>query len=144
MARFQTVIKKARFSYSGISPQQMQSIAQVLADDIRSRILRAEDAFDNPAPTLKNGNKGKGYQTYKARRNPPAIRNWQYTGRTLRSLKVLQANQNRALIGFTDPHSNMVAAVNNRRWRQFGVSPRNRRTLIEAYRNTRRLSVVAA
>jgi hypothetical protein len=38
MARFQTVIKSARFVYSPYTATEMQGFAQVLADSIRARI----------------------------------------------------------------------------------------------------------
>jgi hypothetical protein len=38
MARFQTVIKRARFVYSPYTAIEMQGFAQVLADSIRARI----------------------------------------------------------------------------------------------------------
>ena len=43
MARFQTVLKRARFVYSPYTATEMQGFAQVLADSIRARIQsRAE------------------------------------------------------------------------------------------------------
>lgn len=139
MPKFKTVVRKARFSYSGIQAQQMANIAQAVANDIKARILRAEDVHDVAAPALKRrvGANGvdRGYAAYKAKKHPPAIRNWSYTGHLLGSLKVLRADENRAVIGFTDAYSNRVAAINNRRWRQFGMSPSNWEVLLKAFRN---------
>jgi hypothetical protein len=121
MARaFETTIKRARFDVSGYEPIRMAEIADKLGQSIIGRIVAGQDVHDAPAPALK-----EGYAKWKARKHPPAIRNWQFTGRTLRSFKTLTATDNRAILGFTDRESNMRAAINNRRARQFGVSPFN-------------------
>jgi hypothetical protein len=153
MARFQTKLikSKARFEVKPLSAQQMLAIAQPVRDDIEQRILRAETVTDSPAPPLSqkrrlrkgrqfeaytevNIGSDRGYTAWKSKRYPPAIRNWRLTGRTLRSMKVLSVQENKAVIGFTDSVSNFRAYINNRRSRQFGVSPRNQKTLIEKYR----------
>lgn len=125
MAKFKTVVRKARFAAPGYRPEQMIAIAQATADDIRVRIMRAQDVNDGIAPGLK-----AAYAKRKSQRGGNPIRDWFLTGRTLRSLKVLSAAQNRAVIGFTDAVSNFRAALNNRRWRQFGISPTNRQALV--------------
>lgn len=130
MAKFQTVIRKARFSVPGYQPQQMVAMAQALTDDMRLRIMRGQDVNDSIAPGLK-----AAYAKRKARRGGNPIRDWFLTGRTLRSLKVLSAAPNRAVIGFTDAVSNFRAALNNRRWRQFGVSPTNRQAFSRELHN---------
>lgn len=132
--RFQTKIirSRARFEIKPLSAQQMIAIAQPVRDDIEQRILRGETVYDAAAPPLK-----PGYARAKSRKAPPALRNWRWTGRTLRSMKVLSAQENKAVIGFTDSVANFRAYLNNRRSRQFGVSPRNQKTLIEKYREQR-------
>ena len=132
MAKFQTKIirSKARFVVTGYKPEQMASLGQSLIDyAIKPRLARAEDIYDAPAPALK-----PNYAKFKQRRSPPAIRNWQLTGRLLRSMKVLRAAQNKAVIGFTDAATNLRAFLNNRRARQFGVSPKDRQILVQALR----------
>ncbi|MEO8715633.1 MAG: hypothetical protein ABI369_11525 [Acetobacteraceae bacterium] len=57
------------------------------------------------------------------------IRDWVWTGRTMRSLKVKGASENAATIGFVDPNADRVAHVNNLRERQFGISPKDRSAL---------------
>ncbi len=57
------------------------------------------------------------------------IRDWVWTGRTMRSLKVKSANENQAVVGFVDPTADRVAHVNNLREKQFGVSPKDRQML---------------
>ena len=46
MARFQTVIKSARFVYSPYTAIEMQGFAQVLADSIRARIQSGQNDSD--------------------------------------------------------------------------------------------------
>jgi len=52
MARFQTVIKSARFVYSPYTATEMQSFAQVLADSIRTRIQSGQNIYDQSAAGL--------------------------------------------------------------------------------------------
>jgi hypothetical protein len=129
--RFEPVIKRARFEVPGYSPQQMIAIANPVAKSVGDRILSALDLNDTPALPLK-----PGYSKWKARKYPPAVRNWSVTGVTLRSLKTLEATHNRAVIGFTSGWSkktkkgtittNAIVAINQSRQRQFGLSPRDR------------------
>jgi len=103
MARFQTVIKHARFVYSRYTATEMQGFAQVLADSIRARIQSGRNIYDQAAAPLKPGLSGRrGYPDYKSARGLKPIRDWTWSGHTLRCLKVLTANENRAAIGFLD------------------------------------------
>jgi hypothetical protein len=121
MARFQTVIKHARFVYSPYSATEMQGFAQVLADSIRARIQSGRNIYDQAAAPLKPGLSGRrGYPEYKAARGLQSIRDWTWSGHTLRCLKVLTANENRAAIGFLDETlpgrrmtASQIAAFNN-------------------------------
>jgi hypothetical protein len=89
----------------------------------------------------------RGYASYKRRfklnngasvssfdpMNPRAhgeVRDWHLTGRTLRAMRVLSASAGKAVIGFSDPVANMRAVINNRRHRQFGVSPKDQQILL--------------
>lgn len=129
MARFQTVVRQARFSLNPFTPDQMVRIAQRLSGSVVDRISHGLTVDDSPARELSRGYL-KAKQRYAAGVDP--VRNWIYTGRTLRSLKVLTATQNRAVIGFSDAVAASRAFFNNRRQRQFGVSPRDRQALVEA------------
>jgi len=53
MARFQTVIKSARFVYSPYTAIEMQGFAQVLADSIRARIQSGQNINDQAVAPLK-------------------------------------------------------------------------------------------
>ena len=140
MQRFQTVVRKARFVYSPYTSEEMQGFAQILADAIKKRIQSGLNIYDQPAASLKPGKSGhRGYPDYKSARGIDPIRNWTWTGHTLRCLKVLSVNENRAAIGFLDETfpgrsktANQIAFYNNRRERQWGVSPGDRAIVIAA------------
>lgn len=140
MPQFQTVIRKARFVYSPYTAQGMQGFADVLATAIRSRIQSGQNIYDQAAAPLKPGQSGRrGYPDFKTARGIEPIRNWTWTGHTLRCLKVLSVNENRAAIGFLDEAfpgrsqtASQIAFFNNRRERQWGVSPRDREIVIAA------------
>ena len=55
MARFQTIIKSARFVYSPYTATEMQGFGQVLADSIRARIQSGQNIYDQAAAPLKPG-----------------------------------------------------------------------------------------
>jgi hypothetical protein len=141
MARFQTVIKSARFVFSPYTATEMQAFGQVLADSIRARIQSGQNIYDQAAAPLKPGQSGRrGYPDYKSARGLKPIRNWTWSGHTLRCLKVLTANENRAAIGFLDEAlsgrrqtASQIAAFNNRREAQWGVSPHDRRVVLAAF-----------
>ena len=135
--RFKAKISRARFVVSPFSAQQMVELGQVAVDSIKARLERAENIYDQPAKPLSEGRRGTGYRRYKARKAPPAIRNWRLTGRTLRGMNVLRANENRAVIGFSDPVAAMRAVVNQKRERQFGLSPVNWKDILAAVRQIR-------
>ena len=100
----------------------------LIKNAILPRVRNALTVYDTAAPALR-----PAYAKAKSKRAPPAVRNWTYTGRTLRSMKTLSSKENQAVIGFTDRESNMRAAINNARIRQFGVSPSDRRQLAREF-----------
>jgi len=103
MARFQTKVRHARFVYSPYTSDEMLGFGQLLADTIRARIQSGQNIYDQAAAPLKPGRPGRrGYPDFKAARGLKPIRDWTWTGHTLRCLKVLTANENRAVIGFLD------------------------------------------
>ena len=127
---FQAKITRARFVLGPFTAEDMQTIGGVLVDSISGRIRKAVNVNDDPAKVLKPGRNGRrGYPDYKAARGLQPLRDWVWTGRTMRSLKVKSANENRVVIGFVDPNADRVAHVNNLRERQFGVSPKDRSAL---------------
>ncbi len=127
---FQTKITRARWVLGPFTAEDMQTIGNVLVDSISARIRKAVNVNDAAARPLKPGRNGhRGYPEYKAARGLQPFRDWFWTGRTMRSLKVKSASENRVVIGFVDPNADRIAHVNNLRERQFGVSPRDRLAL---------------
>lgn len=134
MAIFQTRISRARLVYSPFSSEQMAQIGEIVARSIRERIHRGETVEDTAAKPLKpgrlvNGHRLRGYPDYKIARGLQGIRDWTWTGRTMRALKVLSANENVVKIGFADPVADYRAHINNRREKAFGVSPNDHKAL---------------
>jgi hypothetical protein len=151
MPHFQTVVRRARFVYSPFTAQEMQGFAQLLADTIRARIQSGQNIYDQAAAPLKPGRSGRrGYPDYKAARGLQPIRDWTWSGHTLRCLKVLTVNENRAVIGFLDEAmpgraqtASQIAFWNNQREHQWGVSPRDRTVVVAAMIGYRPLVVAA-
>jgi len=85
-----------------------------------------------------------GYEKQKTRRGLNPIRDWTWRGRTLRSLSVKSANENRVVIGFSDPETDGIAHVNNLRERAFGVSPEDLKALTEIVLATLRTQRIVA
>lgn len=121
-SRFQPRITKAQFVVSPFTPQQMIEFANALLADVNARLGRGENVYDQPAKPLS-----ERYAKWKARKYPPAVRNLKLTGRTRRGAKVVSASENRVVIGFTDPVAEQRVERNQRRERQWGVSPANLR-----------------
>jgi hypothetical protein len=127
---FQTKITRARFVLGPFTAEDMETIGGVLVDSISTRIRKAFNVNDAPAKALKPSRNGRrGYPDYKAARGLMPVRDWMWTGRTMRSLKVKSVSENKATIGFIDPNADRIAHVNNLRERQFGVSPKDRSAL---------------
>ena len=130
-----TRYRKARFVYSGYTAREMGGFGQVLSDDIKDRMLAGIDKRDQPtAPLVEQ------YARWKKRRYPPAIRNFRKTGRSLRSLGVLRANENTAVIGLADPVAQRRASFNGEMW---GASPNNWEAVNRAIREGRPVVTVA-
>lgn len=135
--RYQTKIIKARFVHSPFTASQMAAFGQSLLDDIWDRISQAQNVYDAPALPLR-----PGYARFKKRRYGTDLRNLQATGQTRRATKVLTASQNEAVLGpLPGVHGvgkrkgilltyGQILMVNNRRERQWGVSPKNRDKIV--------------
>lgn len=132
MAEFQPKITRARFVVSPFSSEQMTTLAGVLRDSMRTRMLAGLSVSDSPAKPLT-----PKYAATKQRRGGQPVRDWKLTGKTLNSMAVLSASENRAVIGFSDPRAARIAAFNQRKERSFGVAPRDRQKLVEAVHQMR-------
>ena len=147
-SKFNPVIRRARAVAGDVTPQTMHVIATDLRNSVRSRIQRGQDVRDLPAPPLN-----PKYAARKEKRGKKGIRDWDKTGRTLRSMQVLSAGPNKAEIGFDDsaprgpkqsPPS-VVAAANNKRSQQFGTSPKDMQVAENSFRShTEPLKIVTS
>jgi hypothetical protein len=127
---FQTKITRARWVLGPFTAEDMQTIGNVVLDSISSRIRKGLNVNDAETKPLKPGRNGhRGYPDYKMARGLQPFRDWVWTGRTMRSLKVKSASENRVVIGFIDPNADRIAHVNNLREKQFGVSPKDRKNM---------------
>jgi hypothetical protein len=131
---FTTKIRRARFVVSPFSAQQMVALGTVLRDSIRTRIQHGLNVDDQAAKRLSFDRKGS-YGRQKVRAGKLPIRDWTWSGRTLGAMNVLNASENRAEIGFSDPIAAARARWNNARERQFGISPNDRVRINQAVRD---------
>ena len=130
---FQAKITRARFVLGPFTSKDMLAIGGALRDAIAKRIASGLNANDEAAKPLKPGKNGKrGYPDYKRARGLQPFRDWLWSGRTMRSLKVKRVSENQAVIGFIDPNADRIAHVNNLREKAFGVSAKDRRVLTAA------------
>jgi len=132
---FHAKITRARWVLGPFTAEDMLTIGNVLRDSIATRIGKGLNANDEQSKPLKPGRNGhRGYPDYKAARGLQPFRDWFWTGRTMRSLKVKSASENRVEIGFVDPNADRIAYVNNRREKAFGISPKDRLALAATVR----------
>ncbi|MGC4052937.1 MAG: hypothetical protein QM757_26720 [Paludibaculum sp.] len=152
MFTFETRIARARISVPFDGPV-MAKVGDAIVRTVKLRISQALDVNDNPAPPLRPGVRRKTpmissstatvfrsyYPQAKQRRNIPPLRNWRFTGKLLNSMQVLSAGPGRVVVGFVERSYNLnkgraatttqVAAINQNRWPQFGVSPNDRKAV---------------
>jgi hypothetical protein len=123
---------------SGYTPEDMIGFGTILNASIDARLSKGLDANDQPAAQLTTA-----YARYKRRIGKTGIRDWSLTGRLRRSMKVLSGAPNKAVLGFTDAITNLKAVFNNRRVRQYGVSPTDRKVLARALQTSPKKPVEA-
>lgn len=128
--RFQPVITRARFDAPGFSPEQMIQLADALNKSIQARMDRGQDIYDAAAPPLS-----PNYAKFKAKRYGSTLRDLKATGRTRRGMRTTKAGQNTATLGFVDPIALLRVKFNNKRSRQWGISPRNQQELYKAFQD---------
>lgn len=129
--KFQPVIRRARVSVPGFSADTMLRFAGILNSSIQTRLDRALDIYDSAAPPLS-----ARYGASKLKRYGVSLRDWRFTGRTRRAMRPLSAQQNKAVIGFSDPGVSVRVKKNQQRSRQYGVSPLNREDIYNAIRQS--------
>jgi hypothetical protein len=119
--RFETNVTHTRsLTLSPFSSEDMADIGEVGLKSIQSRLGRAEDLNDAPAPPLVNR-----YAMRKANRGLQAVRDWRFRGATRNSIKVKSANENQCTIGPTTSEADMIIGVQNARCPQWPVSPKD-------------------
>ena len=132
---FSTKIRHVQLTFSPFTAEQMSDIGGVVLDSIIRRIRTATNDTDSAAPPLATR-----YAEYKARqRKYPGhaqIRDWTLRGKTLRSLKVKLATEDKVVLGPIDPQSQMIIAIQNKRSHQWGVSPRDHEVMYAAIRQS--------
>lgn len=134
----QTKIRKVRVQVGAFAGEQMMQIGQPFAASIKARIERGVNVNDGPAKKL-----GKGYAIAKRKRGLSGLRDWIWTGDTLRQLQLLDVSANRGRIGFASPKADMIAHINNAKDRQFGVSPTDRKVLVDGVHEANRQAPLA-
>ena len=114
-----TKITRARFVLGPFIAEDMLFIGSAVRDSIAKRIGKGPNVNDAPAKALKAGRNGRrGYPDYKLARGLAPIRDWFWTGRTMRSLKVKSASESRVAIDFVDPKADRIAHATNLRHRR--------------------------
>jgi hypothetical protein len=133
VAIFQTKVTRARLSLSPFSSEQMMGVGNALMKSVKTRIQSGINTQGDAAKPLKGAKRGYvPYARQKQQRGLAAIRDWTWSGRTLRSMKLLTVNQNGFKIGFTDSRSDRIAHANNQQVKMFGVSPNDAEALKNA------------
>jgi hypothetical protein len=108
----------------------MVKIGTDLAESIKARIHRGENVNDAPMKPLKGAHSNYvPYARQKIQKGLQGIRDWTYSGNTLRALKVVKANENAVTIGFSNPVQDKIAHFNNIREKAFGISPNDRKAI---------------
>lgn len=131
MPIFQTKITRATLTLSPFSSEQMAGIGQAVITKTSDRISQGLDVTDSPAPPLK-----ESYAKRKILHNRAPLRDWNFSGITMKSLKVKNANENKVTIGFITEKADQIVTAQNRRSKQWGLSPSDEKALHEAVRQT--------
>ena len=109
----------------------MLEIGTALQKAVAARIYSGQNAKDQPSKPLKGVKKGNyvPYASQKQRKGLQPFRDWCYSGRTLRSMKVLSVNENGGRVGFTDAKTNAIAGYLNQIDKAFGISPNDTKAM---------------
>jgi hypothetical protein len=128
MARrfFQAEIKRARVTVSGMTTADMWEIGDKFNTKMKQRILAAKTIDDVDARPLS-----EKYKIRKIKKTPFPYRNLYYSGDMLRAMRVVSVDQNTARIFFSYGPMAQRMAYNQRRSRQWGVSPSDAQYLSE-------------
>ena len=101
---FEAKITRARWVLGPFTSEDMQAIGNVLVDNISARSLKAVNVTScGESAQARTGGAVIPITSWRAASMP--FRDWIWTGRTMRSLKVKSASENRCVIGFVDPNA---------------------------------------
>lgn len=114
-AHYSNQTLSARYQPMPRSGPEMARIGSVVISSIKARLLRGMDVNDAPVPVAY-------WNSKRSKRPQPKTRDWLRTGRTHEAMAVLSASTNFVEIGFIGSRANMIAAINNARYKQFGIS----------------------
>jgi hypothetical protein len=109
----------------------MADIGEAFLKSAKTRLYQAKDIHDNPAKPLVDG-----YASRKLQHGRFPIRDWNWTGGTIRSLAVLTASENRCTIGPSDGRADFLITVNNKKVPQWPESPKDREATYKEIRDT--------
>jgi hypothetical protein len=118
-------------NFSPFSSEEMAAIGEAGLKSILHRIFSAKDVNDAPARPLVDG-----YAARKLKHGRFPIRDWNWTGGTLRSIKVKSASEMRVVLGPTDARSADMIYYNNRRCKQWPASPTDLEAIHQAIADT--------
>ena len=133
------IINPRRFVVTEFDPQRMIRIGNFAISTIFYRLNRAETVNDTPAPPLikayrKDGQEhgSRSYPLRKVKRwGAKPIRDLLRTGRMRSATQVVQAGYNYCVLGFADPKMAWRMRWNQKRSRQWGLSPKDMRELVK-------------
>ena len=142
MAFFETRIRHSTLTFSPFSSESMATIGQVVLDHIRDRIQSAQDVNDSHSKPLKESyaeekRRGRRVALGGARKYTGLpVRDWTLRGRTMVSLKVKTASEDRVTIGPTLPETAMIISVRNKVDHMWGMAPSDYQAMYAVIRAT--------
>jgi len=127
------IINPRRFVVTEFTPQRMIVIGNFAIGTIFDRLSQALTVNDTPAPELKKAYRKDGqehgsrsYPLRKVKRwGRKPIRDLWRTGRMRSAIQVTRAGYNYCILGFADPKMAWRMHWNQRRSRQWGLSPKD-------------------
>jgi hypothetical protein len=142
MPLFEARITHSRLTFSPFTSEAMMTIGGVVLDHIKTRITSVQDLTDSRAKPLTDR-----YATEKREGRYVALggprkysglpyRDWTLRGRTMQSLKVKVASEERVTIGPTSQETTMIVLARNRKDKMWGLSPSDREALNAVVRAT--------
>ena len=126
-------LSHARLTLSPFSSEQMMQIGEIVLRAKQSRISQALDSNDSPAKALVDR-----YARRKITRGRAPVRDWNFRGVTMRSVKVKSANENRVIVGPTTEEAVMILTAQRRLCEMWSDSPRDTEALHAIVRETLR------